>query len=97
MAYRVPDQLYQNEYGLKSSVFRNIMPCNLVKVTWQAASIGVLATCFMLVDSHQTAGTLHSQHWEPQSQQRIYFQFQINAEQKNLPEEISEAQTVVCP
>jgi hypothetical protein len=50
MEYGVPGQLYQNEYGLKSSVFRDITPCNLVKVNWQAASIGVLATCFMLVD-----------------------------------------------
>jgi hypothetical protein len=50
-----------------------------VKVNWQAANIGVLVTCFMLV------GFLFG------------FGFQINTEQKYLPEEISEAQAVVCP
>jgi hypothetical protein len=50
MAYRVPGQLYQNEYGLKSFVFRDVRPCSLVKVNWQAANIGVLVPCFMLVD-----------------------------------------------
>jgi hypothetical protein len=49
MSYEVPGQLCKIEYGSKSSVFRDIMSCNLVKVSWQAASIGVLATCFMLV------------------------------------------------
>jgi hypothetical protein len=58
--------------------------------------------CDTFVGSHQTAwniagaGTLHSQHCGNLKSNKEY-KFQISTEQKSLSEEISEAQTVVCP
>jgi hypothetical protein len=46
MAYGVPGQLFKNEFGLKASVFWDAMTCSLLKVNWQALSIGVRATSF---------------------------------------------------